>query len=193
MKKNRRDLLIVFIVIVLISAIALFPHFFYNNLIDPITRIFWLLIRSIFSIDQEFLWIMLIVIALVMGVFLIPTGRNEDFHSAYSYLDKVENRTSYSKALFRSAENTSENRQLLQNNLEELSQSIKEIVGKDEKQEILTQKSSFGISQIITRLWRMTKKKFLPQCVEFTDIELERYVNQKLDSMESLLERQNER
>ena len=72
MKLTKRNLILIFVPITFMLVIVLFPGFFYQNLIDPITRIFWLLIRSILSINQEILWTLLIVIALVVGLMMIP-------------------------------------------------------------------------------------------------------------------------
>lgn len=193
MKPSKRNLILIFLPITLILVIVLFPGFFYHNLIDPITRIFWLLIRSILSIDQEILWTLLIVIALLVGLLMIPASRQDNLRFAYSYSDKPESRVSYWKRLLRSAEENGDNRQLLQMNLDDLSRSISEITGEDGKQEISIHKSGFGFYRFAIRAWRVLKQRIFPSREEFTDIELEKYVNQKLDSLESILERQNER
>lgn len=193
MKLTKRNLILIFVPITFMLVIVLFPGFFYQNLIDPITRIFWLLIRSILSINQEILWTLLIVIALVVGLMMIPVSGHDDLRSAYTYSDRTETRVSSWKTLFQSAEKSKENRQLLLTHLDDLSRSITETTGKSEKTEISIRNSGFGFSRIMTRAWRVFKRRFFPNREEFTDIELERYVNQKLDSLESILERQNER
>lgn len=192
MKTSKRTLLSVFLVIILIALILVFKTFFITNLVDPLTRIFWLIFRSVLSIDQEILWIFLIGITSVVGLLLLPTRNQENLSSAYKYSDKVENRVTFWKFLFSAAEKNSENRQLLADHLENLSNSIQAITGDGEKFEFSPRKSTNEISRILIRLWRTLKQKVSPTSNEFSDIALEKYVKQKMDSLESLMEKQDE-
>jgi hypothetical protein len=192
MKTRGRYFLLILPVILLMLAVLLFPGFFYRNLIDPITRIFWLLLRTVLSIDQELIWILLIAIGSVAMLLMIPGTPKDDLRSAYSYSEKSENRVSYWKSLLQGAEKNPDHRLLLQNNLEELSQAVDEVSG-CEMQEITLPESKFGFMRTFVRLWRKLSNEIHPRHTKLTDIELEHYIDQKLDSMESLMEIHYER
>ncbi len=192
MKTRGRYLLLILPVILLMLAVLLFPGFFYRNLIDPITRIFWLLLRTVLSIDHKVIWILLIAIGSVAALLMIPGNSKDDLHSAYSYSDQGESRLSFWKSLLQGAEKNPDHRLLLQNNLEELSQAVNEAAGGG-MQEITLPDSKFGFTRTFVQIWRKLSNEIHPRHAKLTDIELERYLNEKLDSMESLMEIRHER
>jgi len=161
-------------------------------LVDPITRIFWLIVRSLLSIDQKVLWTILILLASFRGLLIIPNDHQNKIRSSYLYSNKIEDRVTYWKLKFQLADENASYRASLQQNLEDLATSIKDLIGNTERYEIST-------SCLKTKPWQL----FFVKCLiffkrkstkgdKFLNSELERNLNQILNHLESLMEMQND-
>lgn len=192
MKTLRRNFLYIFLTILLCLIIFLLRSFFYDNLIDPIARIFWLIVRSLFSIDQEILWIFLIILASFVGLLIFPNDQQNKIRSSYTDSNKIENRVTYWKVKFQSADKNAYARDSLQQNLEDLTTSIKDLFGNTKVCEIYTPVLKTKPWRLFLVKWMNFFKRKSPNSDRFSDGELERNLGQILDSMESFMEMRND-
>jgi hypothetical protein len=192
MKITWRTLLYILLISLISFIVYLFKSFFYINLIDPITQILWMVVRSFLSIDQAVLWIILIVLVSFVGLHFLPSDKHNKTRSSYLYPYKIEDSVTSWKLMVQSAEIDSYARVSLQQNLEALASSINDFYGNAEKYKISTPKP-------ITNPWRLINGKLInlferviPKGEDFLDSELKRNLNQILDTMENHMEMQND-
>jgi hypothetical protein len=98
--------------------------FFYVKVITPIVQVLWPFIRILKVIDQKTLWGLLIVAATILSIWLISTEKKDDYTSAYyetSYLDDPIRKW---EGLIQRAQRKKDERIILKNKLEDLSNSI---------------------------------------------------------------------
>lgn len=190
-KISRRFLLYSFPLLLLGLIIFLYPYFFYANLIDPITRILWLIVRLVRAFDQEVIWNLIIFIVVMVEIRILSNHQENESQSAYSKSDQAQDRISFWEHEFSSADADASDRLSLQHDLEELSDSINEIVNGGDISEI-------SLPKLKTKIWHRLLEKGLAvfSCqskrkTKFQDTELEGKLNQILETMESKMEKQN--
>jgi len=188
MKTPGRKFLYIFLSIVLCLIVFLLRSFFYDNLVDPIARIFWLIARLLLSIDQVILWIILIILVLFVGLLIFPNEQQNKIRSSYVNSNQIEDRITYWKMKFLSADRNAYARDSLQQKLEELAASIEELLGRNQKCEISLPKLKTKTLQIFGDMLTNFFKRISTNGNKFLDRELERSLNHSLDSMESLME-----
>lgn len=192
MKTPSRNFLYIFLTILLCLIIFLLRFFFYNNIVDPIARISWLIVRSLLSIGQEVLWTILILLVFFVGLLIFPNDQQNKIRLSYLNSNKIEDRVTYWKLKFQSADKNAYDRVSLQQNLEDLATSINDLIGNTEMYEISTPSLKTKPWQLILVKFMNLFERILPTGEEFLNSELERKLNQILDSMESLMEMQND-
>lgn len=193
MKQLKRFFLYLILLVLLCVLIFLGRSFLYQNLIDPMTRIVWLVLRLLRIFDQEAVWSFLIILVIVVFLFFIPVRQEGDFHSAYPDTDNSEDRFTFWKRQFQEADQHASERQSLQHHLENLNHTIEELNDQDKENEPLLSISKLNpwqsalchIKSVIARLFKRNTK--------FEDSRLEKDINQILDSMESRMEIQHDR
>jgi len=195
-KNRRRIILGAFAIIAICLTTFIFRAFVYRNLIDPIARVAWLVIRSLLSIDQEVFWLCIIILALILSLMIIPIDKQPNTRSAYSYSNKVEDRASFWKMQFLLADKNIDSRGALQKNMDDLSDALDELIDLDKSDENI--KNSSRIDPIESgifnhAMWINLMARFRPKTDKFVDKRLERNLKQILDSMESKMESQNDR
>ncbi|MBA3073128.1 MAG: hypothetical protein FP831_06005 [Anaerolineae bacterium] len=116
------------ICIILTFSITMFNifqwDFFYVNVITPIVQGLCPFIRILKVIDQKTLWGLLIVAATILSIWLISTEKENEYTSAYyetSYLDDPIRKW---EGLIQRAKRKKDERIILKNKLEDLSNSI---------------------------------------------------------------------
>jgi hypothetical protein len=195
MKALKRPIILFTLVLLLSLIIYLFRSFFFSNLVDPLSRILWLGFRSFRAIDQNVIWIILVAMVFIAGILMIPGDKQFNLRSSYSYSNKSkpsEDRVTFWKHQFQMAEKNVESRLSLQQNLEELSVSIYELNEDDQRQQISLPKYKMIPWQLVSEKWLNLFKRIMSKEGKFMDGTLERSINQYLDSMESLMEIQND-
>ena len=192
MKILWRKIILIFIFLLLCTIIIFLRSSIYAYLIDPLAQVSWLIVRSLLSFDQEILWIILIILVSVEGILIFPNGQQNKIRSSYLSSSKVDDRFSYWKMKFQSADKNTYASDSLQQNLENISVSIMDLHRN-------TKRCEFFIPILKTKPWHLflvMSKSFFNRISQksdsFLDSELERNLNQILDSMESLMEVQND-
>jgi len=92
--------------------------------VDPITRIFWWLIRILLTIDQEVYWTILIFLIFIFGLYLFPGKNNHKTPSAYNDAPQKEDRVQFWKRTISSAIKNEEDLLILQSNLNQLQKEV---------------------------------------------------------------------
>lgn len=192
MKIPGRKFLYIFPAILLCLMIFLLRSFLYNRLVDPIARIIWLIVRSLLSIDQEILWIILIILVAFVSLLIFPNDQQYKIRSSYIDSNRIEDRVTFWKLKFLSADKNTGARISLQQSLENLAASINGLYGNTQMVEVLLpMKGTKPWRYHWSRLKHLFEKKS-SKGDEILDNELERNLSQLLDSMESLVEMQND-
>jgi len=191
MKKARRYFPYI-LVLLLCLFIFLNRSFFYNNLVDPITRILWLIVRLFLTFDQEVVWTFLIIIVITLGLIMIPSQQENYVQSGSSNASQINDRAEFWQLQFWSADNDTVNRLSLQQNLEGLHRSVHELVDGDEGKEIILPIPKTTAWQLITVKLKNLFDRIPTKRKKYQDSELESTINQILESMETLMEIQND-
>ncbi|MEN6435295.1 MAG: hypothetical protein ABFD58_05690 [Anaerolineaceae bacterium] len=97
--------------------------------IDPITKLVWLLISILRSVDQNIYWVLLVITAAIIVPLLLPEHTDRHAHTAYQEYPLLDDRLSYWKKLYKSAEGNLDDRKKLQRALCEIRKSVNEIKG----------------------------------------------------------------
>lgn len=192
MKIKIRTLISIFLILLLGLIVIFLRSYFYNNLVEPIVYFIWLIIRILLSIDQEVFWVILILLVTFIALWILPKEQPKKIRSSYLYSNKTENRVAYWKIKFQSADKYAYSRESLQQNLEDLEISITNPQGKNIGNEIY--RPNLKIKPwhlLLVKLMSIFKTESRKSDL-FTDSKLERNLNQILDSMESLMEMQND-
>lgn len=192
MKRSKRYFPYILLLLLFCLLIFLNRSFFYNNLVDPITRILWLIVRLFLTFDQEVVWTFLIIIVITLGLIMIPSQQENYVQSAYSNASQINDRAAFWQLQFRSADNDTVNRLSLQQNLEGLHRSVHELVGGDEGKEIILPIPKTTTWQLITVKLKNLFDRIPTKRKKYRDSELESTINQILESMETLMEIQND-
>lgn len=168
--------------------------FLYHNLIDPVTRIVWLIIRLLRAIDQQVLWTLLIALFFIIILLTFSSQQDSELKSAYPKANKSEDRFTFWKRLIREADTDAENRQKLQKNLEKLHISINSLSYEND-----IEKFKINLLSRSTKIWQVSLQKVsllfakLPiKKTNFHDRELEKKLHQILELLESRMETQND-
>lgn len=195
MKASKRHIILFTIVLLLSLIFYLFRSFFFINLVDPLSRILWLGIRSFRAIDQNVIWIILVAMVFIAGILMIPGDKHYHLRSSYLYSNKSkqsEDRVTFWKHQFQMAEKNVESRLSLQQNLEELSLSINELNEDNQRQQISLPMYKLEPWQLVSEKWLNLIKRIMSKEEKFVDSRLERSIHQYLDFMESLMEIKND-
>jgi len=192
MKRSKRYFPYILLLLSFCLLIFLNRSFFYNNLVDPITRILWLIVRLFLTFDQEVVWTFLIIIVITLGLIMIPSQQENYVQSGSSNASQINDRAAFWQLQFRSADNDTVNRLSLQQNLEGLHRSVHELVGGDEGKEIILPIPKTTTWQLITVKLKNLFDRIPTKRKKYRDSELESTINQILESMETLMEIQND-
>jgi hypothetical protein len=97
--------------------------------IDPITKLVWLLISVLRSLDQNIYWVLLVITAAIIVPLLLPDHTDQHAHTAYQEYPLLDDRLSYWNKLYKSAEGNLDDRKKLERALCEIRKSVNEIKG----------------------------------------------------------------
>lgn len=192
MSKNIRYFAAVTLLMIITVLVILGRSFIYINLIDPLTRIFWLIIRLLEVIDQEVLWYVLILVVLVAALYMIPRHPEKTFRSAYP--DKVitEDRLTFWRKQFQAANNGHHGRVTLQKNLVRLEDEIDELYFGSNNNEIETLTRLNHPRLILISRLNIILKVIFGRHSKLLDTELQKDISKMLDSMETRMEIRND-
>lgn len=161
-------------------------------IVEPLTQILWLIIMIFKSVDQEIYWILLIFIVFISGINLFPGRVDQKTPKKYADTHKIEDRVQFWKKIISSANNSIEDRNILQSNLNQLHKDITTIIENDNFEQIQLPPlkkwfwkdlySTFSTSAIFETL----QKKHL-----IKDNELSSPIDDFLKSIETTLEIKN--
>jgi len=163
--------------------------FFITCVIEPIARIFWLIYRTLLSVDQEIYWVLLILSALSLTIHMVPDRTEPSIRSAYQYTVQENDRVAYWETLLKAAQKSERDQLALRRNLEALQRSINAQDSENDDERILMPPFKIGFQQRIQVVWRslvlprMSRRKGALQATE-----LEKSVDGILKSMETRLE-----
>ncbi|PKN98672.1 MAG: hypothetical protein CVU42_10670 [Chloroflexi bacterium HGW-Chloroflexi-4] len=124
MKKSWRLFLFLLILISVLLLLIIFQSFLFDNLIEPLARIFWSIIRLVQAIDQKIFWGLLILIGIILFFWLISNERIEVRKTSYKDFSKSENRIVYWKKLISQAKKNKNNQDELNRKLYELTKDV---------------------------------------------------------------------
>lgn len=163
--------------------------FFITYMIEPIARIFWLIYRTLLSVDQEIYWVLLILSALLLTIQMVPDRTEPSIRSAYQYTVQENDRVAYWESLLKAAQKSERDQLALRRNLEVLQRSISAQFSETDEEGILMPPFKIGFRQRIQAVWksltlsRISQGKEAPRATE-----LEKCVDDILKSMETILE-----
>lgn len=192
MKTKRRYILILASVLLLCAIVVFNRAFFIAYFINPITNILWFLIRLVKVVDQQVLWFILIFLVFTVALLILPSGKEENYHSAYRTPNRINNRLAFWETQIRSADRDAEGRQSLQKNLQGLMDTFNESSGPDESTPVVLPPLSQKPWHIVSRKTRAFLESLFKNGEKFRDNELERELQQIFKSLETEIEKQNE-
>lgn len=193
MRLLNRYFIFFLILIILFTLVILNPGLLFTYLVDPLTRILWLVVGTVRAIDQEVLWALPVLIAIILGILLLPNQPAHHIRTSYLNKSPIENRVIFWKTQFSSAAGSTTGRVSLQHNLESLSASINELVDGDAGTEIDLSISKSTPWQVVIAWANRLFGRIIPHKNGYQDRVLERKIKQILDSMESRMEISSDR
>ncbi|MHC1781327.1 MAG: hypothetical protein AB9891_00965 [Anaerolineaceae bacterium] len=196
MKTSRRvswRYLLSFTALVLIVALAFLNQSRVVSLvIDPVTRLSWLVTRSLLMVDQEVYWTALIFVVLAFGLRLIPAASTARRSAHYAGEAGPEDRAAEWEKLFRRAAEDEAGRRALQTALNGLHEDLVQAAGesKEISVDLPPVKQSRLAGRFNRRAWyfiqNITGRK------RRLETDYESGIEQILDRLESIMERQND-
>lgn len=189
MKIPRRAILFSLVLLLLLGLAFWKRVFFIACIIAPIARIFWLIYRTLQSVDQVIYWVLLVSTILSTIICMLPESK--DFSSRPAYENPVQNhdRVLYWETLIKAAEGDQYDRLRLQRSLQTLSQSIEDLSCGNDPGVILlpTFKTGFqGWVQKVSILLPLSQ--YIQRKKVHSVSELEKCIDQILKSMEMQME-----
>ena len=124
MDNLKRYMLSLLLLGILIGLAVSFRSFFMTNFIEPIAVLCWAVWRIVASVDQNFYWMILIVICVVLVIRIIPMGNDHSTSPAYTYKHESPNRVDYWQTLIKESFLGKEEGERLRGSLEKLFRSI---------------------------------------------------------------------
>ena len=186
MKKGWRYGISIILFIAITFLIIIYKDFFNVNIITPTVQVLWPIIRILKVIDQKTFWGLLIVAAVILSIWLISLEKEEDYISAYNETIYLDDPILKWEGLIRRAQKKMDERIILKNKLEYLSNSIDSCLNDSINAEI-------NLNDIKPHIWERVKKNFYffskisPSCSR-QDSEFECQLNKILASMEMKVE-----
>jgi len=124
MRKRWRFGISIILFVTLVLVIVFYRDYFYVNVITPIVQVLWPFIRTLLVINQKTYWGTLIVAATILIIWLISKEKEEDYKSAYYEPVFMDDPILNWENLFRRARKDLAERNILENKLEYLANSI---------------------------------------------------------------------
>jgi hypothetical protein len=120
MGRYKRYLLPVFILVVFVSLVVILRQFLMIYIIEPIALLGWAVWRLISCVDQNILWIILIVICAILVVQFSLSGKEAAPRLAYREDQKLPSRVEYWRMLINGRAGRKKGSDLLRDNLKDL-------------------------------------------------------------------------
>jgi hypothetical protein len=180
--------------LVLIAAAALGffnPGSVMTYVITPVSRLSWLVTRTLMVVDQQVYWAVLIFVVIAFGLRLIPV--RAEIHHLLPYDSSVtpDDRAAKWEGLIRQAQEDEAGREALQKALDELHEELREAAGESVPLEIsLPAPAALRIPSFLRKL--IVALRIFLRGRQKTETRFETGVGQTLDALESMIERQNE-
>ncbi len=191
MRKYWRLIISYLFFLVITILIVVFRTFFSANFIEPITRIFWPLIRLLQAIDQKVFWGLLILLAAILVFWLISNKSGDEHRSAYLDFSQSENRVFFWENLIRSARKNKTDRIVLERKLEELSSAISLCMNEPQTNELDPIRNIQPVEKMqFPREKTNNIKQFLSRLNK--NAEFEQSLNNSLAQMETKMEINND-
>lgn len=130
MDKIKSYLLPVLILSLIVGLAIGFRSFLMANIIEPVAVLFWLIWRTIASVDQSIYWTILIILCSILVIRLIPTEKENAQNPKYEYKYKSINRVEHWQTLIKNASLGKDETENLRGNLKRLLESA---IGQEEK------------------------------------------------------------
>ena len=108
------------ILILFVSLVVSFRSFLMINIIEPIALMCWAVWRIVSSVDQNALWIILIVFCSILFIYLFLSGKDNITSSAYHDTYNSLNRVDYWRTQIKNAALGKKENDELRDNLKEL-------------------------------------------------------------------------
>ncbi len=193
MKPRKWIILLIPLLGVVAAAIILNKSWLIGNLIDPMTRLLWFIIRLVKAFDQEAIWNLLILIVMIVWLLIIPRPHKKRIRSSYMDLYPSEDRLATWEAKFRSADRDRTERAALQKELRDLDEDVFDLAGPDEATRPTLPQVSTNPFQRIARTFGHWIARFENPNDKFQDKTLQRSIDQLLTTMESEMENHDDR
>lgn len=162
-------------------------------LIEPISRIFWWIYRTLISINQITYWVFLIFAFIFLMVRIFPKTDKYSITPAYKYTYKKNDRVRYWETLMIAAEKSPQDRLWLQHKLQALSQSIEDFSLRKNQGVILLPKCKTGLLRELKKMqYSFQLSLFIHQKSLLPSSELEICIDKIIESMEKQMENKNE-
>lgn len=183
-----------FLVLVILCVIALLNQsLVITYLIEPVTHIPWLIVRTLLVVDQEIYWTVLVFIVITFGLMMLPSRQENHSHTTYSIPLQLEDRVAYWEGLLRSAEDDANARLALQRSLNDINSSLDTFVEGSGRKQISLPKVNKGFWPKKLAKRGRSFLNFLPTNQSgHPESELEERIGQILKSMETIMEIQND-
>ena len=182
--------LIIFLGLFLLVGLAFaYPSLVVTYLVEPITRILWLILRSLQVIDQKVYWALLIIAAFTLILRIIPD--RPEIHTRQAFLDgsPQDDRVASWETLLHSAADDPDARLALQHALRNLQTSIDDLRPGGPRNEIVLPRVQIDLRRRISSRWQRTFfARIVPAPGQTLDRQLENQVDLALQSMEIQLE-----
>ncbi len=191
MKQSWRYFLILLMMVIIFIFIIINGKFFIDHLVDPLTRIFWLISRVLSVFNQEDIWLILVMTVTVVGLLIIPREMENSPQKRNTNINQNCNMVTQWESRFRQAEFNVKERMELQQDLQTLINSINKSAGDNETVVVFPSLSKKPI-EIVSRKIQYLFSQFHKVTEKFYDKELEIGINQILHFMETRMEKQNE-
>jgi hypothetical protein len=193
MKAPLRYRLLFLALVLLIGVSLLKPSLLFNYAIDPLTRIAWLVIRTFLVIDQKVYWVLLIFAVFMFVLRIIPTRPEPVQRPSYNDRTKLDDRVAYWEGLMQSAEDRTDARSTLQQELSSLNQVIQELAeGADQNAVDLPPIPKYTQNHAFGKWSAALARRFLLKPGKQEDTDLEKQVESILKRLETKLERNND-
>ncbi|HSL45329.1 MAG TPA: hypothetical protein VK897_17980 [Anaerolineales bacterium] len=95
MDRLKKYMFLLLLLVFLLGLAVSFPSFFLSTIIQPITLVFWAILRILNSVDQSIYWMLLIVVCSILVLRLIPTDTGGGTKGAYQYTYRADSRIAY--------------------------------------------------------------------------------------------------
>lgn len=130
MKQLNRIIIPLFVLFLLIGLIIGLRSYLLDYLIKPIALLAWGVWRTLLSVDQQFYWILLVIICGGMVFSLIPFWRRQKVKQVYRYAYRPPGQLEYWQTLIKDSISMGNGRDQLRSSLREL---VITLMAQDEK------------------------------------------------------------